>query len=66
MKIRKEIVNRTADVEVKQLILGDKQEKEKKKIVYPKKGKIFRDYPVASRKSKKEILEDENFELAGW
>lgn len=44
----------------------DKQEKEKKKVVYPKKGKNFTTQPLTSKQKKVNIFEDENFELAGW
>ena len=44
----------------------DKQEKEKKKIVYPKKGKNLITQPLTSKHKKPNIFEDQNFQLAGW
>ena len=57
MKIRKEICNKTTDVQVKQLTLQDKQEKERKVIEYPKKGRNFPFHSEASKKRDTSILD---------
>ena len=66
MRIRKEIINKTSDVEVKQVNLVEKQEKSRKKLVYPHKGRNLLTKSLAKQQNEKNLFEDDNFELVGW
>ena len=61
MKIRREIMNKTTDVQIKQVVLGEKQEKSRKKIEYPKNGRNFPIQPFSCKKNYKNAFDDENF-----
>ena len=66
IRLKKQLINKTANIEIKKMTLVGKEEKERKKVLMYEKDKKTSSISAMKKKMERTLLDYDNFEIAGW